>query len=100
MGIFKTLRRKALWIGPLLVALLAAGCSGIQPYEPYDYRQDGPKEGLISGEAGEFVIYRRAVEPAADSKAGHKADETSTGEPQKADSEEKKKESNSGEQQP
>jgi hypothetical protein len=56
MGISRTLRRKALWIRLLLVALLAGGCAGIKPYEPRDYRQEGPERGLFTGSQGEWVI--------------------------------------------
>ncbi|QQO56783.1 MAG: hypothetical protein N838_28890 [Thiohalocapsa sp. PB-PSB1] len=42
-----------------LLALLCAGCTGWAPFEPRDEREEGPKAGLFSGEAGEFVIYRR-----------------------------------------
>jgi hypothetical protein len=31
----------------------------MKPYEPRDERREGPRKGLISGEAGEFVIYRK-----------------------------------------
>jgi len=57
MGTPRTHRRKALWIGPLLVALLVTGCAGIKPYEPGDYRQEGPQRGLFTGSEGEFVIF-------------------------------------------
>ena len=100
MGILKKLRQVALWIGPLLAALLVASCAGIEPYEPYDYRQDGPKQGLISGPTGEFVIYRKATEPAADSEDSHGPGESSRGESQKTGSAEKKKARQSDEQQP
>jgi hypothetical protein len=56
MGISRTLRRKALWIGPLLVALLVAGCAGIKPYEPRNDREEGPEKGLFTGSQGEWVI--------------------------------------------
>jgi hypothetical protein len=59
MGIAKTLRYKVLWIGPLLVALLLAGCAGITPYQPRDSREEGPEKGLFSGSEGEFVILRQ-----------------------------------------
>jgi hypothetical protein len=39
--------------------LLIGGCSGLEPYEPRDDREEGPKKGLISGDTGEFVIYER-----------------------------------------
>jgi hypothetical protein len=96
MGIFKALRRKALWIVPLLVALLA-GCAGIEPYEPHDYRREGPKRGLFTGSEGEFVIYRRADRPETVSETGKGSDETPAGEQHKLDSEEKKKEIKKGE---
>jgi hypothetical protein len=31
----------------------------MEPYEPRDHREEGPKQGLFSGEEGEFVIFRR-----------------------------------------
>ena len=69
MEISTTPRRTALRMGPLLLALLVGGCAGFEPYEPRDEREEGPQTGLISGEAGEFVILRRSDERAA----GHKA---------------------------
>ena len=69
MGISRTLRRKTLWIGLFLVALLVTGCAGIEPYEPRDTREEGPKRGLISGPEGEFVIYRKADEPGTNNES-------------------------------
>jgi hypothetical protein len=43
-------------------ALLVAGCAGITPYDPPDYREV-PGRGLLSGEDGEFVIYQKEDEP-------------------------------------
>ena len=64
MGILRTHRRKALWIGALLVALLViAGCAGIEPYEPRNNREEDRRMGLFSGSEGEFVIFRKADEP-------------------------------------
>jgi len=100
MGILGAHRRKALWIGPLLVALLVTGCAGIEPYEPRDNREEGPEKGLLTGSAGEFVIFRKADEPETGSEAGQRSDETEDGEQQKMDSKEKKKEIKSGEQLP
>ena len=57
MVLSRTGRRKALWIGPLLVALLVTGCAGIEPYAPRDQREEGPERGLLSGADGEFVFY-------------------------------------------
>jgi len=92
MDIFGNLRRKALWIGPLLAAVLVAGCAGIKPYEPHDYRQDGPKKGLFTGSAGEFVIYRKANESETGSEADNRLDETADDEQQKMGSEKKEEE--------
>jgi len=58
MGVYTTLGRTALFIGPLLSALLVVGCSGIKPYQPRDYREEGPERGLFTGSQGEWVIYR------------------------------------------
>ena len=100
MGISGAPKRKALWICLLLVAMLVAGCAGIKPYEPRDYRQEGPEKGLFTGSEGEFVIYRKADEPETGSDAGKKSDETAGGEQQKMDGEEKKAKSKNDEQQP
>ena len=99
MGIFGAHKRKALWIGPLLVALMVAGCAGIKPYEPRDYREEGPERGLFTGSKGEFVIFRKADEPETGSEASKKSDEIADGEQQNAGSEErgKKAETKSGE---
>ena len=56
MGIFRKLGRKVLLIGLLLVTLLVAGCAGMKPYKPHDYREEGPKRGLFTGSQGEWVI--------------------------------------------
>jgi hypothetical protein len=102
MAVLRRHRRKALWIGLLLVALLVTGCAGIKPYEPRDHREEGPEKGLFTGSEGEFVIFRKADEPKKGSEASKKSDETAEGEQQKTDSEEreKKAETKSGEQQP
>jgi hypothetical protein len=47
-----------LWVSVLLVA----GCSGITPYDPPDYREEPPGNGLFTGADGEFVIYQKAAE--------------------------------------
>jgi hypothetical protein len=100
MGITRTLRRKVLWIGPLLVALLVTGCAGIKPYEPRDYREEGLEKGLFTGSAGEFVIFRKVDESETGSEAVKRSDETADSEQQKMNSEEKKEETESAEQQP
>ena len=83
MGISITLRRRALWIGLLLVALLVAGCAGIKPYEPRDNREEGPKKGLFTGSEGEWVIFRKADELKTESEADKSSDETADDEQQK-----------------
>ena len=100
MGIFGMHRKKALWVGPLLVALLVAGCAGIEPYEPRDNREEGMEKGLFTGSAGEFVIFRKADQPETASEAGKKSDEAADDEQQKIGSDEKKAKIKSGEQQP
>ena len=100
MGIFGTHRQKALWIGPLLVAWLVAGCAGIKPYEPRDIREEGMEKGLFTGSEGEFVIYRKVDESEAGSEAIKESDETADGQQQKMSSEEKKAKSKNDEQQP
>ena len=103
MGISGTHRRQALWFGLLLVALLVIfGCSGIEPYEPRNHREEGPEKGLFTGSEGEFVIFRKADQPETGSETSKKSDQTEDGEQQKTDSEkrENKKETKSGEQQP
>jgi len=103
MGLSSIHRRKALWIGLLLVALLViSGCAGIEPYEPRDNREEGPEKGLFTGSEGEFVIFRKADEPETGSEASKRSDETADGEQQKTGSQEKEKkaETKSGEQQP
>ncbi len=100
MGIFGTHRQNALWIGPLLVALLVTGCVGITPYEPRDNREEGPQKGLFTGSDGEFVIFRKFDEPETGNEAENKSDENADGELQKMDNEEKKAETKNGEQQP
>jgi hypothetical protein len=43
----------------LLTAMLVSACAGVEPFEPRNDRVEGPQRGLFSGEAGEFVIFRR-----------------------------------------
>ena len=52
-------RRPILWS---LALLTIAGCSGIEPLELTNTREEGPEKGLFSGPEGEFVIYRKADE--------------------------------------
>ncbi len=103
MGIMSTSRGKVLWIVALLVAsLVVFGCTGIEPYEPRNHREEGPEKGLFTGSEGEFVIFRKADQPETGSEASKRSDETADGEQQNTGSEEreKKAETKSGEQQP
>ena len=61
-----------LWAAVLLIT----GCAGITPYDPPDYREEPPVNGLLTGAEGEFVIYRKADEPGTGSEAGNGSDET------------------------
>ncbi len=90
MGISKTHRRKVLWIGPLLAALLVTGCAGIKPYEPRDNREEGMEKGLFTGSEGEFVIFRIAEEPETGREVDKRSDETANDEKQKMGKEERK----------
>ena len=40
----------------LILLLLLTGCSGIKPYQPPDHREEGPQQGLFTGEKGAFEI--------------------------------------------
>ena len=86
MSTCRKIIRRTLWIGPLLVALLIAGCAGFKPYKPRDYRQEGLERGLYTGSAGEWIIYRKADEPETGSDAGKSSDETASGEENAEDS--------------
>ena len=57
-----TLGRAALRFGVLLIAMLLTACAGLKPFEPRNDRVEGPEQGLFSGEAGEFVIWRKDSE--------------------------------------
>ena len=49
MGQFiKLITTTALWT----VMMMTAGCSGIEPYDPPDYREEPPVQGLLTGEEG------------------------------------------------
>jgi hypothetical protein len=62
------------------VLLTVAGCAGIKPYDPPDYRDKPPGNGFLSGADGEFVIYRKADETETGSEAGKRSDQTADGE--------------------
>ena len=46
----------------LLALLIFSGCTGIEPLELTNTREEGPEKGLFSGSDGEFVILRRSDE--------------------------------------
>ena len=46
----------------LLALMVVSGCSGIEPLELTNTREEGPEKGLFSGTDGEFVILRRTDE--------------------------------------
>ena len=46
----------------LLALIVVSGCSGIEPLELTNTREEGPEKGLFSGSDGEFVILRRTDE--------------------------------------
>lgn len=73
MGIHKILVLKVLLIGLLLIALLVAGCAGVKPYEPHDYREDGLKRGLFTGSKSEWVILGPKI-PQKDKEDKNKGD--------------------------
>ena len=52
--------------------ILVFGCAGIEPYDPPDYREEPPVQGLLSGETGEFVVYRKNKEAVMDSENDRK----------------------------
>jgi hypothetical protein len=55
-----------LGFGLVLMVMLVTACAGFEPYEPRNHRVEGPKQGLISGESGEFVIYEKAEKTVID----------------------------------
>ena len=60
----KAVRRETRMGAALLFALLAvSACEGIEPYEPRNNREEGPESGLLTGEEGEFVIFRLRSKP-------------------------------------
>ena len=69
MCILGSHRPKVLCGAIFIVALLFTGCTGIEPYQPRDYREDGMEKGIFSGSEGEFVIFRKADETDTDGEA-------------------------------
>jgi hypothetical protein len=64
-----------LWLFALLAVLLVTSCAGVEPYDPPDYREEPPVQGLLTGEEGEFVIYKKVDEPETDSETNNKREE-------------------------
>jgi hypothetical protein len=56
MGICNEHNQKIRWTAVLLMVVVMAGCTGIEPYEPRNNREEGPEKGLFTGSQGEWVI--------------------------------------------
>jgi hypothetical protein len=74
MNFLSVIKRHLLWF---LVLLVISGCSGIEPLELTNTREEGPVKGLFSGSDGEFVILRRTDEDFAANADESVADEAS-----------------------
>ena len=55
--------RRTSWTAAALMLALAVSACGMEPYEPRNNREEGPKSGLLTGEQGEFVIFRLRSKP-------------------------------------
>ncbi|MDH3593327.1 MAG: hypothetical protein OEM93_00605 [Rhodospirillales bacterium] len=76
-------RRKAGPAAALLLALLAvAGCAGIEPYKPHNNREEGPEKGLLTGDEGEFVIFRYEDAPKSEEEPEGGTAESDTASPE------------------
>ena len=85
----KAVRRETRMGAALLLALLAvSACEGIEPYEPRNNREEGPESGLLTGEEGEFVIFRLRSKPKGeeDPESGDEERETQEEESETQDS--------------
>ena len=98
MGLSRKHKRKALWIGALLMALLVIGCAGIEPYEPHNNREEGPQKGLFTGAEGEFVIFRTTDASQTGDEIDKGSDGTADGEEQETGSKKKTEDNKNGEQ--
>ena len=58
----------------LVATILIAGCSGIEPYNPPDYKETPPGSGMLTGKDGEFVVYskKEGQETAGEDKEAEK----------------------------
>ena len=56
--IFYSGQYRSVWwlVTVLLMAMVIAGCAGMEPYEYRDNREEGPEKGLFTGSQGEWVI--------------------------------------------
>lgn len=52
----------------LAATVLVAGCSGIQPYDPPDYKEEPPGNGLLTGADGEYIIDVNTNQPDSNKK--------------------------------
>jgi hypothetical protein len=92
MILYRTFRRKALWVGPLLVvSLVVTSCGGIKPYEPRNNREEGPEKGLFTGSEGEFIILRKADEPNTSNEDKKNPDEAKSAAQPQPDSDQREK---------
>lgn len=67
--IFYSGQYRSVWwpVTVLLMAMVIAGCAGMEPYEYRDDREEGPEKGLFTGSQGEWVIVG-PEEPETDKK--------------------------------
>ena len=47
------------WLALVLLPGMLAACSGVEPFAYTEVHEIPPGPGLISGETGEFELYRR-----------------------------------------
>ena len=63
MGVMKMIVadrvRTLRWLAFALLSVLPAACSGVEPFAYTEVQEIPPGPGLISGETGEFELYRR-----------------------------------------
>ena len=70
MDIYNKYNPKIRWTAVLLlIVVVVAGCSGIEPYESRNNREEGPQKGLFTGSQEEWVILGpKAAETGAEEK--------------------------------
>ena len=71
MAVCRTYNRIILCLFSLVAVLLISSCAGVEPYDPPNYREEPPVQGLLTGEEGGFVIYQKAEEPETGREAGN-----------------------------